>query len=152
VNASDHSQSEIDAPVADGAINSSLDDRRGPVIVDVAALAQALTDLSPQQLATLADALDRSRGQSGYPKDDRPWLSVGEAARLAGVRPKTVHNWLSTRRLTRYGVPRRPLVDRRELEDLLRPTVVEIAQRRPQPRSIRGELQRTSACCVSRSG
>jgi len=135
VNASDHSQAEIDAPVAGRAINPSLDERKGPITVDVAALAQALADLSPQQLSTLADALDRSRGQSRYSEDDRPWLSVGEAARLAGVRPKTVHNWLSTRRLTRYGVPRRPLVDRRDLEDLLRPTVVEIAQRRPQPRA-----------------
>ncbi len=48
-------------------------------------------------------------------------MTVQEAVRRAGVTPKTVHNWLSEGRLVRPGVPRRPLVEREELEHLLRP-------------------------------
>jgi excisionase family DNA binding protein len=105
-------------------------------LVDVPALAQALAALDPDQLSSLADALERSRTRGTTGIHDSPWLSVDEAARMAGVSPKTVHNWLSARRLNRYGVPRRPLVDREELDALLRP-VPEVAPRHQLRRSAR---------------
>jgi excisionase family DNA binding protein len=105
-------------------------------LVDVPALAQALAALDPDQLSSLADALERSRTRGTVVVVDSPWLSVEEAAKLAGVSPKTVHNWLSARRLNRYGVPRRPRIDRGELEALLRP-VHEVGLRRELRRSAR---------------
>jgi excisionase family DNA binding protein len=90
-------------------------------VVDIRALAHALALLGPDELTPLAEALERSRNPSGREVEHPPFLTVQEAARLAGVAPKTVHNWLSDGRLVRHGVPRRPLVDRKELEDLLRP-------------------------------
>jgi hypothetical protein len=103
-------------------------------LVDVPALAQALAALNPDQLSSLADALERSRTRGTDDVADSPWLSVEEAAKLAGVSPKTVHNWLSARRLNRYGVPRRPGIDRGELDALLRP-MPEVAPRRQLHRS-----------------
>jgi excisionase family DNA binding protein len=98
-------------------------------LVDVPALAQALASLDSDQLSSLADALERSRTRKTAALADSPWLSVAEAAKVAGVTPKTVHNWLSARRLNRYGVPRRPLVDREELDALLRPVPAVVPRR-----------------------
>jgi excisionase family DNA binding protein len=90
-------------------------------VLDIRALAHALALLGPEGLTPLAEALERSRNLPVPQVEQRPFLTVQEAARLAGVTPKTIHNWLSSGRLVRHGVPRRPLVDRKELEDLLRP-------------------------------
>ena len=50
-----------------------------------------------------------------------PFLTVAEAADLAGVSTATVRRWIRSGRLTRHGgSPRRPLVERQALVDLLR--------------------------------
>jgi hypothetical protein len=98
------------------------------VVLDVPALAKALALLSPEELESLADVLECARDRSPWRGELRPHLTVREAAGLAGVAPKTIQNWLSDGRLIRHGVPRRPLVDRVELENLLRPRESRITQ------------------------
>lgn len=49
-------------------------------------------------------------------------VTVAEAARMAGVKPKTVRTWLSAGRLHAYGANRRRLISRTELEALIFPT------------------------------
>ena len=105
------------------------------VALDVPALAQELALLRPDELAPLAEALDGARNSSRVSQELLPFMTVQEAARLAGVTPKTVHNWLCEGRLVRHGVPRRPLVDREELEHLLRPPARQVSGiRRSVPR------------------
>jgi excisionase family DNA binding protein len=105
------------------------------VKLDVPALAHALALLGPHELAPLADALDGARNSSRVSQELLPFMTVQEAARRAGVSPKTVHNWLSDGRLVRHGVPRRPLVEREELEQLLRPPTRRVSGiRRSVPR------------------
>jgi hypothetical protein len=51
---------------------------------------------------------------------ERPYLTPAEAARVAGVSPRTIRAWFAAGRLRRHGgSPRRPLVERAELVALL---------------------------------
>jgi len=53
------------------------------------------------------------------PESASELLTVDKAAELAGVNRRTVINWLSSGRLDRFGVNRRPLVSREQLEGLI---------------------------------
>jgi hypothetical protein len=44
---------------------------------------------------------------------------VADAAKLAGLARKTIHNYLSEGRLTRHGLPGVPMVSRAELLGLM---------------------------------
>lgn len=84
------------------------------------AITLVLTDDQVRQIATVvASLLDEERGATSP-----DLVGLDEAAALAGVSSRTIGNWCSRGRLTRYGVPRRPLVDREELLALLSPPVV----------------------------
>ena len=48
-----------------------------------------------------------------------PYFTLREAAAYARCHPRTIRRWLDGQRLTRYGVERKPLVRRDELEALL---------------------------------
>lgn len=66
-------------------------------------------------------------------------MTFGEAGQMAGVSPRTVANWCSgaSPRLTRYGVPRRPLVSRAELLALVSPPAPVVAGKPHRPASTR---------------
>jgi excisionase family DNA binding protein len=119
----------MSSPTLHGSANPRATNPVARELVDVPALAQALAALDSDQLSPLADALEQSRTCRTIGVADSPWLSVSEAAKRAGVTPETVHNWLSSRRLNRYGVPRRPLVDREELDAILRPLPTVVPRR-----------------------
>jgi len=63
----------------------------------------------------VAEILRGDASQADAQADDRDLLRVADAARLAGLSPKTIANYLSEGRLTRYGQPRVPMVSRAEL-------------------------------------
>ena len=80
-----------------------------------------MIDLDAMVEAILArpDLVDRIRTVLGDRHE--PFISVGRAADLLGVTPKTIRNWISSGRLGRYGAPRRPLVARSDVERELAP-------------------------------
>lgn len=55
--------------------------------------------------------------QRGRRRDE--WLTASRAARIAGVKPKTIRSWILAGRLSRYGTRQRVLVLRAELDQLL---------------------------------
>jgi excisionase family DNA binding protein len=82
--------------------------------------------LSPEELAALAQLVAplvvaqlRDRGRIGESPEPQ-YLGVEAAAALAGVTASTVYRWCAQGRLPRHGTPGRLLVDRAELEALLR--------------------------------
>jgi hypothetical protein len=84
------------------------------------AITLVLTDDQLRQIASAVASLLREEQSTAPP----PMLGLDEAAALAGVTPRTISNWISRGRLTRYGVPRRPLVARDELLALLAPAPI----------------------------
>ena len=77
--------------------------------------------LTDDQLDVVAKRVLELLKADQRPPTDPDLVSVDRAAELAGVAPKTIANWVSGGRLTRHGVPRKPLVSRAELLALLAP-------------------------------
>jgi hypothetical protein len=95
----------------------------------------AFTD---DQLAAIAHQVaellrDQSRTQEA-PTDDRELLRVADAAAVAGLSRKTIYNYLSDGRLTRYGQSRVPMVSRSQLLALIGRDVREPGRQAPARR------------------
>lgn len=67
----------------------------------------------------VADILREQSATPETPTDDRELLRVADAAKLSGLSPKTLYNYLSEGRLARHGQPRAPMVSRAELLALM---------------------------------
>jgi excisionase family DNA binding protein len=61
---------------------------------------------------------------------NRAFMTVDEAAQLAGVTHWTVRLWLHKGKLTRYKSGQHPLIRRTELNELLRPRKAEMVGQR----------------------
>jgi hypothetical protein len=80
--------------------------------------------LTDAQLDDLAEVLaDRVAGILAARRggDALELIDDREAAELAGVSPRTIANWRSRGRLTRFGIPGRPRVSRAEVLELMAP-------------------------------
>lgn len=88
-----------------GGVAERVSSRLGEPVIDLDVLISALLER--------ADLVERLRLELSGGSGDL--VTVARAAELRGVSPKTIRNWLSSNRLTRYGDPRTPLVDRNEL-------------------------------------
>lgn len=94
--------------------------------------------LTPDELDAIAQRVadllaERQVGDAAAPaQPDR--LTVAEAAALARVTPSTVYRWLSEQKLTRHGSIGRVLIDRAELDALLRSGPPHRPRRAAQPR------------------
>jgi hypothetical protein len=80
-----------------------------------------LPDAVLEQLAQrVADILEK-RGAIGIPiATPGRWLTVDQAATYIGSRPQRVYDLRSSGRLTRHGDGARALVDKHELDQLIR--------------------------------
>lgn len=74
--------------------------------------------LAPGDLDLIADRVAAILAARAPVQPASAYIVVGEAARILGISPKTIQNYLSAGRLTRHGGPRRPLVARAEVEAL----------------------------------
>jgi hypothetical protein len=94
--------------------------------------------LTDDQMAALAHRVgellrDQSPTQEA-PTDDRELLRVAEAPAVVGLSRKTIYNYLSDGRLTRYGQSRVPMVSRSQLLALIGRDVLEPGRQAPARR------------------
>jgi hypothetical protein len=102
------------------------------------AIVNVTTAFADDQLAAIAHQVaellrDQSRTQEA-PTDDRELLRVADAAAVAGLSRKTIYNYLSDGRLTRYGQSRVPMVSRSQLLALIGRDVREPGRQAPARR------------------
>lgn len=71
-----------------------------------------LVDLIAERVAAILEARHRAEAP-------KRWLTVDEAARYIGAKPKRIYDLRSANRLSRTGDGSRVLVDRRELDELI---------------------------------
>lgn len=71
-------------------------------------------------LEDMIRAIVREELAKSKPDTAPPFLSIAEAADFARVSPGTVRRWVAAKKLTRFEAGARVLVDRAELDALLR--------------------------------
>jgi len=107
-----------------------------------------LTDAQLEQIAEREAVVLTDRAPSEPVRD---LLTVAHAAQLAGVSPKTVHNWLSAKRLRRLGVRGRPLISRVEIVALIAAKPARRARNRGKPEHARARAPEATFSDLARA-